>query len=439
MNDTFSFLFIGVAGLLLGGFIFWKPYLGLAFMLCTLPVLIYSKLPAGLSKFTSITALFGLAALVFYIIRNKNFLERSRTSDKSIYLIAFLLFMLILVGILSTLVSTGVNYIFTYIQLIILMWLCEQLFTTPQKVENLMKWFVGANLVAASWGLLNFDVGATTYDINRLAGLQGNANEFAVYLSIAILMLIYFIMRPNKIQNKILLLLFTISLLVLIILSGSRGAILFLIPVISLQFVQFRRRNLFSASFIFIAIIGFVTIIVPYLPSEYIQRIVDIPEVILNSQDTVGLRFGLWNLGLELWAQKPIFGVGSGMFHQYSSNYPIFHGLPIFNTYLTYLVENGIIGLSLFLLLICRAVRNFIRVIRSADNSSPLKGLAITWQAIMLVILLNGIKGDWNTNKLLWISFAFSMILLSLQKETVDGEVFSEKINPSFNRAYQIK
>jgi O-antigen ligase len=441
-DKGFSYFFLGAAGLILLGLIFQRPYLGIVFMLCTLPVLIYAKLPAGLSAFTSLTSLFGLAGVVFYILRNRNFLAESRTSDRSIYVIAGLLFMVIIVGEATKPISTGITYTFTYIQLLILIWLSEQLFKTRQTIENAMKWFISANIMAVVISLNQFNAGVTYGDINRLSGLEGNANEFAIYLSVAIIMLVYFIMVANKSITRLLLLLLAMGMIVPIILSGSRGAVLFLIPVITLQLLQIRKNRIIIGIFVIMALLVAVVIITPFLPGEYIQRITNIPQDILYGSDTVGLRYGLWQYGLELWSRAPILGIGSGLFAIYSINSPVLHGtrfLPLHNTYLTQLVENGIIGLLFFLLLIVRSGINYSGVIPAAGNDLRLKGLAITWQAVMLLILFNGLKGDWNTSKLLWFCFAISMVVMSVQNKHVNNDVTPEPGNTLVITPYRIK
>jgi O-antigen ligase len=419
---AFLHIFLGAAGLILLGIIFSQLYLGIVFMLCMLPLGVYAVLPANLKDFTSLTSLFGLAALLFFILRNKRFLAGSRIMDKLLYLLAVCLFVTVIVGELLKPVSTGISYPFTYFQLVFMVWLCEQLFTKREQIEALMKFFIAANILAIVTSLPNFDLVTSSDDFSRLSGLQGNSNEFAVYLSVAIVMIVYFFMTGSKKGIRIFLALAATILVIPLILSGSRGAVLFVGPVIALQLWRFRRNNFVFALFFLTTIIMAIGLIGPYLPEAYIQRIVDIPQDILYRRDTVGLRYGLWQYGLELWSQKPIWGIGSGMFVYFSINSPILHGLkrlPLHNMYLTQLVENGIVGLIFFLLLIVKSAWNYSCAIRSAGRDSPVGTLAITWQSILLLFLLNGAKGDWNANKLLWGCFALSLAIVAIQGDSV--------------------
>jgi O-antigen ligase len=109
------------------------------------------------------------------------------------------------------------------------------------------------------------------------------------------------------------------------------------------------------------------------------------------------------------------------MFLYFSIDSPVLHGarrLLLHNTFLTSLVENGIVGFTLFIMLIVKAAMNYFNVIRSETETSALRVLAISWQAILLFILFNGIKANWNENKLLWFCFAISMIVGTIQKKS---------------------
>jgi O-antigen ligase len=291
---------------------------------------------------------------------------------------------------------------------------------TAQQVEILMKIFIGSNILALIISLPNFDfyVSQTLSDVNRLSGKVGNSNEFSIYVSVAILMLLYFFAQSTKKSEKIIILILSIIMTLFVMLSGSRGGILFLIPVMIWQMIRFSKKNLPLLVLIMVSLLFLSSL----LPSAYVDRIKAIPQDIITQSDTVGLRYGLWQYAIQLWKQKPVFGIGTGVFVYYSDQSPILHGvrnLQAHNTYITYLAENGIVGLGFFLFIIFKSIFNFEKVKQFKEGLAVFKNLAVTWESILLVFLLNGIKGNLNMNKIMWFSFAISVVLITIASQSI--------------------
>jgi O-antigen ligase len=316
-------------------------------------------------------------------------------------------------------VSTGITYPFTYLQLFLLIWLSEQLFDDRRNIEHLMIIFIISNISAVLISLLDYNLVTQSGQINQLAGLAGNSNEFGIYLSFSILMVVYFVGQVTKKFVQVLLILAAIGLGISLLLSGSRGSILFLIPVLLLQLLRLYNKRIFLILFIIATMVFAIIFVQPYIPAGFFQRMINIPAGILSGSDTIGERYSLWQYGLVLWAKNPILGIGSGMFQYYSIDSSLLHGtktLMAHNAYITYLTENGIIGLLLFLLISIYSFINYEHAIRINGKDFHNKALAVTWEAIMLCILLNTIKGNWGDNKILWFCFGISMISCQLLK-----------------------
>lgn len=390
-----------------------KPYLGLAFMIGSIPLQIYTDLPGNIS-FSSITSLFGAITLVSFVIKLKHRSLDSKFNDIQIYIFAFLLLLLFLVGELYKPTSPEFRFPFTYFQLLVLLWLAAQLLTTQQKIETLMKIFIGANIVALLFTLQNFSFFLLAVDGKRFSGLSGNANEFAVYLSVAEIMLLYFYKTGKGKFSKFIILSLALFFIMPIFLSGSRGAALFLVLALVWMVWRWGKKD-FWIIFLFI---GFIILLSFFLPPEYIQRMQQIPADIINQSDTVGFRYSLWNYAIALWRQKPVFGIGPGMFYYYSIDFLGTKHLLTHNTYITFLTENGIVGLSLFLFIVFRSAQNYEKAIRQNVHNFSMKYLAISLEVIMLMLLMNATKQNLNSNKVLWIVFALSMVVTSLGKNS---------------------
>jgi O-antigen ligase len=413
-NDRIFLCLYGAVAVILLIQILRKPFMGLVFMLASLPMLMYTKLPGNLD-FTSITSLFGLGALISFVLHKRRSLNSPGVYDKPILISAILLLLSVVVGEIFKPVNTETFFPLTYLQLLILIWLAAKVFTSRQEIETLMKLFIGANILALLIVLPNFDqyVSTDLTQVRRLAGVVGNANEFSIYISVAVLMLVYFCVETKRRSTRFILLAFAILLVLPIILSGSRGSILFVFPVVVWQLWKFDKRNI-PTIFLFLA--GLV-LFASFLPVEYISRLKGIPQDILTRSDTVGLRFELWEYAIELWKQDPIFGIGTGAFVYLSNQSPALHGmknLQAHNMYITHLAENGIVGLGLFALIIIRSVTNFEKAMKLRVDSRSIRNLAVTWESVLLIFLLNGVKGNLNANKIMWFAFAISAVLVAV-------------------------
>jgi len=256
-----------------------------------------------------------------------------------------------------------------------------------------------------------------------LSGTVGNSNLFSIYLSVSLLMLLYFFEVSEKPGTRLVIVVAVTLLTIPLVLSGSRGGVMFIALAILWQSWRLGRRTVLVGA----VISGIAVLLASSLPAQYLERITRIPYAILAQSDTVGLRFDLWKFAVQLWSEKPILGIGTGMFVELSRYSPALHGvkkLQAHSTYITHLVENGIIGLLFFLCVVLRATVNYERAIRLSGDLVSMRKLAITWESIMLVFLLNGGKGNLNTDKLMWISFALSVVIsyLATREPELDAQ-----------------
>lgn len=88
---------------------------------------------------------------------------------------------------------------------------------------------------------------------------------------------------------------------------------------------------------------------------------VTVPQRNLPSGDVSDVRFDLWLTGLNMWRTNPIFGVGYGEFLDRSVEFGSRQGILAHNTFVTFIAETGLLGLSLVVLPILIAVVMLIR------------------------------------------------------------------------------
>jgi O-antigen ligase len=343
---------------------------------------------------------------------------------------------MILLWDLVTVNETSRFYALTYIQLIILIWLAENILTNPDQMELLMKVFIFINIFTFVSTIRNFNFFNETNVLVRISGEAGNANTFAIYIGVSSIFSFYFYEIEQKKIQKAFWLVVALFLIIPIFLSGSRGGFLFLIIVLAYLLYRFKKATPLIISLLFLIVL----INSDLLGRSYIEQMLNIPKDILTQSDTIGTRIGLWRYGITLWKEKPILGIGTGTFILRSINSPFLRSgvnLVAHSSYITHLVENGVIGLLLFLILNLIAIINYENVIKMTKKTNfKLNRLAIIWEAVLLLYALNGLKGNQQIAKILWLSFGISLVLLNQanlksKTEKEQKDIVETKIIPS--------
>lgn len=179
--------------------------------------------------------------------------------------------------------------------------------------------------------------------IPRLVGFHSDPNLFGY---INILFVFFFLNNLDNKKNKIGALLSTI----VIFLTFSRGILLgfFLGLIVNMFYLEKNTRK--SKSIIFPIIIFLVE------RTLYLTTNINLVELLIGRfsatmSDGGSGRSEIWRNGLSLFKQHPIFGIGIYNFLDY--NIMVFGGRHyMHNTYLEILVESGLVGFILFLLLL---------------------------------------------------------------------------------------
>ncbi len=163
-----------------------------------------------------------------------------------------------------------------------------------------------------------------------------HSNSMAMYMATTIPMLIYLFARYRKPFLKALLVLLMITCLVTLIITGSRSGILCILGVFLTYSWFSKRRALYIVAIIFISVIAWFA-----LPDQYKERYGSIAssEIDGSSQG----RIDAWIAGLGIFLEKPLFGVGPGIFSTaYGTRYGIW--LSAHSLYIEMLATVGILG-----------------------------------------------------------------------------------------------
>ncbi len=185
----------------------------------------------------------------------------------------------------------------------------------------------------------------------RATGITGNANSLGIWSNIAFIFSIYYIKKAKSISIKFLYTLIALMSIYTAIASGSRTYTIGILLNIAIFFII-----MFKSKFkylVLIVVILFICIDITSIMTSLFNNLPGFQRLIEEG----GSRGEIWDAGLSLWRQKPIFGWGYGVnqelnsieFLGYIPGYRDY-GFAFHNSYLSTMIEVGIFGLLIILI-----------------------------------------------------------------------------------------
>lgn len=179
---------------------------------------------------------------------------------------------------------------------------------------------------------------------NRIYGTFSHPNLFAYYLVLPLGLALYLFFSGDKKKiSRLLAIILLPALIVLLVLTFTRGAWLaFIVIALVLGAVKFKK--------LFFGVV--VVAVLAYLLIPPIQQRVS--DLTSNPNNSISWRLALWRDAVTYAAEKPLLGYGTGTAkelilekrgEQFGSSDP-------HNDYLKIALENGLLGLSAYLFLI---------------------------------------------------------------------------------------
>lgn len=429
IEDIFIYIVTGIIAVILILLIIKHPYLGIAFTIATMPVIV---LFPSIPFVSSIALPLGLLTLAAYLFQSKGPQVKRNHRLEPVYLFGILfIFWIVVSNPKAALLGEDRVWVITFAQLWILMFLSGKLLVTPERQRTAMLIFALAAMVSAIFAIAQGEIAETATTSVRVSGLATNANQAARYFVIALVFFYYLRTKTKSSLQKLLYLLgifitffgvfFTVSRSGMLLLFGALGLILIFQP---------RVKN--KVMLVVLVILGLLGL--SLFSDSILQIIRDIFPAIQEGSDTVGLRYNLWRAGWKMWLDHPITGVGVGQYSSMLRHYmfglegPMRYSAASHNTYVQALSETGLIGFLLFMLMLFYAFGHLWP--KSSNDNDEKEQLRNTWFTILLIISVGGISIDDLANKILWmvlgVSVAFSKVKV-VDVETTD----SEKVLPA--------
>jgi O-antigen ligase len=248
-------------------------------------------------------------------------------------------------------------------------------------------------------------------------GMYENHNDYS-FIIIQNLPFIYMLRRE---ASGLLRLLLGISLLACIIgifLSLSRGGMVALIVELILMLwasLSGRKRTWAIA-----AMVGFGTLAIGY---QWAMRAANQGDS-YTAADAESSRLELWNAGFNMVKARPILGVGSRHFNEFSREYGELSGDQIgknsHNTYIEVVSTSGLVGFISFVLML-RAMIRELKVKVDAPGNELLDGIRaaalISLYSIILRGMLDAKPHDWSFYVLCAVTIACGMLRRTAEAE----------------------
>jgi len=250
------------------------------------------------------------------------------------------------------------------------------------------------------WGI---DVPLVSYE-ERSSGLLVDPNAYGGYLTVLFIIQLSLIIGRQALFSPLLMKANSLLLLLGVFLTFSRSAWLGLVVglVALLWFYRARLGRIALTALPFLLIGGAGLIFL------FSYTLADREVVGLFSRvSTIESRWQLIQTGLQLWKQSPVFGIGVGRFFEVSPLYLSTQSI-IHNTYVWLLVETGVVGFAIFILLLLRVTKNLYTAIKRMPEERGIT-IGIFGAFVAMLGFMIGIEGLYQRH--LWLLFAFSEIL----------------------------
>ena len=294
------------------------------------------------------------------------------------------------------------GYIQTLAQMFAMVWLIWQLCTSSITRHILLQAYVLGAYVSIVNTIIQFASGAAIEESSslRFAATGFNANYLASTLALAIPMAWHLMSSQRRPVMYWLNLLYLPLALFAVILTGSRGGAISAFAGLTIIPLTYARLGLLRK-------IGFLLVLallagLSYLMTPDLQSV--LPDSLerlsqtwtqISSGDLTGRR-QIWAAGLEAIRERPLLGFGGGTFEFAVQPY-LGESRTAHNAFISVLVEDGAIGLGLFLILFALVIASILRL---HPPDRPL------YLVLMLVLLASLLPSTWEVEKQTWFILA---------------------------------
>jgi O-antigen ligase len=293
-----------------------------------------------------------------------------------------------------------------FTKIIIFVFMMTHIVTDFRKVDGLMWVFV---LVALLLGLQAWSMPRRAFQYGRLENIGGadfaEANFFAAFMAAMLPIIGIQLLRAKKYWLKGVCAVSAAFTANAVVLCRSRGAFVGIAAgaLTALSFAPKKMRKQIIIGLV-LGIAGGIYVADP----QFLERIGTISVSEEELDESAASRFRLWEAGAKMFFDHPL-GIGIGNWYQTIGRYiPEYAGKDSHNTYVKALAELGILGITLFALLILGALRQLWKIRETAhamDNGvgDDFLHLSFGLGLCLVVMLVCGLTITMTYGEFFWI------------------------------------
>ena len=433
LSNTLSFIVI----LLISLIIIRTPYLGVVLTVSSLTV---TDLLPSLGIFDTILPIIGGMSLAGFLVH----LKKSNMYIKKHLNVIFIFGLLFIVWMVASspraaLGANSRNWLFTFIQLLVLMVLSSELLDTPQKQHTLMWVFSFLAILSAFYAIQTGNIGESDNLSSGAQGFTDNANAAARLFTVAMVFLTYLRSLDIRPSLKMIASFGIVITYIGVFFTVSRTGMVLLVAAQAMLFL-FQSSGKQRTVLILISVLG-IFVVWFFASNAFVVAQTILPSV-TEGTDTMGMRYSLWEAGWRMFKDRPLTGVGIGnyigLLHFYGTGLPFLTGKISWahNTYIQILSETGLIG---FLFFMGMYVFTFSNLILS-KNKGEKQGLSLrrVWLITLIIMLLGGITKSDHADKLTWMVMGISAFFANQSLLPQEKQFINEADVPKRIRARKI-
>lgn len=219
------------------------------------------------------------------------------------------------------------------------------------------------------------------------AGLTSNPNDMALMLNLILCLCLALLFTVRRSAQRLILVVIAVLVVMAIIATFSRAGFLTL-AVIAASYAWLLRSGP-QKTWLPVAVLA-ALVALPLAPPSYVDRIATIVNIEQDETGSAQSRLADMKIALRQGLMNPVLGAGIGMDILALNEARGDEWLKVHNVYLQYLLDLGVLGLGLFLLLYYQCLDSLRRVIvggRSTALAKLAKGLRISLIAFAISAL----------------------------------------------------
>ncbi|HEX3031262.1 MAG TPA: glycosyltransferase [Bacillota bacterium] len=304
--------------------------------------------------------------------------------------------------------AVGLGRAFSITANIALCFILYDLLRTKQAFNWLVTGLLAGGVVSIIFGYLAQSfTGPTVSDVPRFFGGSGEPNEFACMMAILMPLALYQIYTSPATGSKVLATLYFFLALIGIRYSYSRSALVALVPCFAMTVYCVLIHRSLQKILISLVLLAFISFSVYDALSDSFFR--ERVTSIVTLEDKGAGRLDIWRGGLfELFPAQPITGFGIGSFGMEIYPY-VNRNIVAHNVFISFLVELGLVGLGLYLLILSHPIHRFWRLIR--EGTTTLSDIGVMTSLISSVAA--GMFLYLEYKKISWFAIGLAMAVLS--------------------------